>query len=315
MNIYRKIVSLCLTAILLFDLGVTAMAADTGFSDVPANADYAQAVAWCQENGLMAGVGVGRFSPEGTLTRAMLATVLYRANGSPDVSGTPRFTDVKSGEWYSNAVMWADREGLLLGYGRNLFGTNDPVTVEQLDVVMGRYMGQEPPWTGDPARSIPATRAQVAVALYENLTGSAAGQVLIAYFSRAGENYSVGTVEKGNTAVVAEMIAEQTGAELFEIRPVTPYPTNYNEMLTVARNEANSNARPAIADTVEHWENYDTVILGYPIWNGDMPMIVYNSWRAMISPAKPSCLSVPMKEAGFPVHRPPSQINAPAHLF
>ncbi|MBD5085111.1 MAG: hypothetical protein HDT33_08700 [Clostridiales bacterium] len=140
---------------------------------------------------------------------------------------------------------------------------------------MGRYVGQEPPWTGDPARNIPATRAQVAVALYENLSGTipVTGRVLVAYFSRPGENYNVGTVEKGNTAVVAELIADKTGGDLFEIRPTSPYPSNYSEMLTVASQEKSQISRPEMAEAVENIADYDVVFLGYPIWHGDLPMI------------------------------------------
>lgn len=248
------------------------------YSDVPANADYAQAVAWCYANDLMKGTSSTTFSPDGTLTRAMLATVLYRAEGEPAVTGDSAFTDAQAGVWYSDAVVWAAEKGLLQGYGNNLFGTNDPVTVEQLDVVLGRYMGRNPTWTGDPAKNVPATRAQVAVALYQNLANgtSSAGKVLVAYFSRPGENWQVGVVEKGNTAIVAELVAEQTGADLFEITPVTPYPSDYNEMLEVARKEAQDNARPEIKDTVTNWDSYDVVFLGYPIWNADMPKIVYH---------------------------------------
>ena len=259
-------------------LSVPAMAADTGFTDVPAGAEYVQAVAWCQENGLMAGVGGGRFSPDGTLTRAMLATVLYRAAGEPAVTAAPAFQDAEAGAWYSNAVVWASETGTLLGYGGNRFGTNDPVTVEQLEVVIGRYIGANPTWVGDPAKNIPATRAQIAVALYRNRAAilPSVSKILVAYFSRTGENYNVGVVEKGNTAIVAEMISERTGGDLFEIRPTTPYPSDYGEMLEIARQESSQNARPELADSISNMADYDVVFLGYPIWNSDMPMIVYN---------------------------------------
>ena len=100
--------------------------------------------------------------------------------------------------------------------------------------------------------------------------------ILVAYFSRTGENYSVGTITTGNTAIVAQMIAEQTGGDLFEIKPVTPYPSDYQEMLAVAQREAAENARPEIADTAVNMQDYDVVFIGYPIWNGDMPKIVYH---------------------------------------
>ena len=108
----------------------------------------------------------------------------------------------------------------------------------------------------------------------EDLSGNQ--RILVAYFSRTGENYSVGTIEKGNTAVIAEMIAEQTGGDLFEIVPVTPYPSAYSEILTIAQNEKTRNARPDIANAIPNMDEYDTVFIGYPIWHGDMPMIVYH---------------------------------------
>ena len=100
--------------------------------------------------------------------------------------------------------------------------------------------------------------------------------MLVAYFSLAGEQYGVGMVEEGNTSIIAHMIAEQTGADLFEIKPEAPYPTTYQGLLDVSRQEMSDNARPAIADTVGNMDDYDTIFIGYPNWWGDMPMIVYN---------------------------------------
>ena len=100
--------------------------------------------------------------------------------------------------------------------------------------------------------------------------------MLVAYFSLDGEQYGVGVVEEGNTSIIARMIAEQTGADLFEIKPETPYPTTYQGLLDVSRQEMADNSRPKIADTVDNMDNYDTLFIGYPNWWGDMPMIVYN---------------------------------------
>ena len=100
--------------------------------------------------------------------------------------------------------------------------------------------------------------------------------MLVAYFSLAGEQYGVGVVEEGNTSIIAHMIAEQTGADLFEIEAVTPYPTSHSELLDVSRQEMANNARPEIAGTVDNMDDYDTIFIGYPNWWGDMPMIVYN---------------------------------------
>ena len=99
-------------------------------------------------------------------------------------------------------------------------------------------------------------------------------KVLVAFFSRAGENYAVGNVEKGNTHIVAEMIAEATGGTLFHIEPVTPYPEDYTACTEVAKREMNANARPAIKGDADV-EDYDVIFIGYPNWWGDMPMAVY----------------------------------------
>lgn len=100
-------------------------------------------------------------------------------------------------------------------------------------------------------------------------------RILVAYFSRTGENYSVGTIEKGNTHIVADMIAEQTGGDMFEISTVTSYPDDYDECTEIAKQEQNDNARPELAASVENIEDYDIIFLGFPIWWSDMPMAVY----------------------------------------
>lgn len=105
--------------------------------------------------------------------------------------------------------------------------------------------------------------------------GTEGSNILVAFFSRAGENYNVGVIEKGNTHIIAEMIAEQTGGDLFHIQTVTPYPEDYWECTDVAQQELQDNARPELASTVENFEDYDTIFLGYPNWWGDMPMAVY----------------------------------------
>lgn len=102
------------------------------------------------------------------------------------------------------------------------------------------------------------------------------GKILIAYFSRAGENYGVGTIEKGNTEIVAEMIAEKyENADLFKIETNYTYPESYDEATKAAKSEQDSNARPELKNTVDNFENYDTIFIGYPIWYADMPMAVY----------------------------------------
>lgn len=99
--------------------------------------------------------------------------------------------------------------------------------------------------------------------------------ILVAYFSHTGENYNVGVIEEGNTNIIADMIAQETDAEMFEIQTVNPYPDSYDECTDVAKREQNENARPEIVSPLENLDEYDTVFIGYPIWWGDLPMAVY----------------------------------------
>ena len=99
-------------------------------------------------------------------------------------------------------------------------------------------------------------------------------KVLVAYFSRTGENYSVGNITKGNTQIVAEMIAGETGGDLFQIEPAVAYPNKYDDCVNLAQKELNDKARPAVNGDVKT-EDYDVIFIGYPNWWGDMPMAVY----------------------------------------
>ncbi len=114
-------------------------------------------------------------------------------------------------------------------------------------------------------------------------------RILVAYLSRAGENYNVGEaregsasaayagyIEKGNTAIMAALIAELTGGDLFEITTVTPYPEDYASMLRVAQEEIDTDARPELSSAVENMADYDVILIGYPIWHGRMPQAIYS---------------------------------------
>lgn len=102
---------------------------------------------------------------------------------------------------------------------------------------------------------------------------------LVVYFSQP-DNVDDSTVviygeTLGNTQYMAYVIQENTGANIFRIIPETPYPTNHSELVDLASNEKSSAARPTIKDSIENFEQYDTVFVGYPNWWGDMPMILY----------------------------------------
>ena len=104
----------------------------SSFADVPADAYYAKAVAWAVENGITGGTGDGKFSPDATCTRAQAVTFLYRASGSPAVSGSAAFSDVAADAYYASAVKWAEKNGITGGIGGGLFGSGNNCTRGQI---------------------------------------------------------------------------------------------------------------------------------------------------------------------------------------
>jgi flavodoxin len=103
-------------------------------------------------------------------------------------------------------------------------------------------------------------------------------KILIAYFSRAGYNYAgsgIVNLPVGNTETAARIIQKLAGGDLFRIDTVKKYPADYHEATRVAQQEQRSNARPELASQVEHMDDYDIVVLGYPNWWGTMPMAVW----------------------------------------
>ena len=294
-----------LSLALISSLNLNALAAveDTGYTDVDAGSWYAQAVEYVRDNGLMSGTSDTQFFPGGTMTRAMLAQTLYRAAGSPAVSGQDTFPDTQAGAWYGDAVLWATQTGVVSGYDDGRFGTNDPVSREQIALILWRYAGSPAaqsqnfadesaisPWASaavDWARSAglmsgqegnrfapqaSATRAEVAVILraYRTLgvpetpeTPAEETNVLVVYFSATG-----------NTERAANYIAQATGGNLFELTPAAPYTDgdlNWNdENSRVVREYENPEERDVelTAYTPDNWMDYDVVYLGYPIWWG-----------------------------------------------
>ena len=306
MKKWKQLLSSLMAAAMLLTGAPSAFAAvsDTGFADVAANAWYADAVEYVRDNGLMSGTSTTTFSPDGTMTRAMLATTLYREAGSPAVTGTDAFSDTQAGAWYEDAVLWASQEGVVSGYGNGLFGTNDPVSREQIATILWRYAGSPSTSAGqdftdetaisayasaavDWARAngivngmegnrfapqLSATRAQVATILRNYLTMDQedtqtpdpdTGRTLVVYFSGSG-----------NTEAVAETIADTLDADIFELIPADPY-TDADLDWTEAGSRVNREHEDEslrdvqlAEDTAPNWEDYDTVLFGYPIWWG-----------------------------------------------
>ena len=300
----KRIGTVLMAMALVFTWNLTAFAAveDTGFSDVAVDAWYADAVAYVRDNGLMSGTSAATFEPDGAMTRAMLAATVYRAAGSPAVSGTDSFTDTADGAWYADAVLWAARQGIISGYGNGLFGPGAPVSREQIAAILWRYAGSPAAEAGtdfadeedisnyaaqavdwarangvvdgvDGNRFLPqdnATRAQVAAILRNYRTMTASGEPEAPEEgSRVLVAYFSAT---GNTESVATYLAQATGGDLFEITPAAPYTSDdlnwTDENSRVVYEYENPEARETelVAYTPENWDDYDVIFLGYPIW-------------------------------------------------
>ena len=306
MKTCKRFGALLLALILTLSLSVTAYAAveDTGFSDVAADAWYADAVTYVRDNGLMSGTSDTTFTPGGTMTRGMLVTTLYRMAGSPSLEnedlGYP-FADVPGDAWYADGVYWARLAGVVGGYSEDQFGPDDPVTREQIAAILWRYAGSPAAESGtdfadegsisayatqavDWARAngivngvednrflsqSSATRAQVATILRNYLTMEEAGEPEDPAGGRVLVAYFSAT---GNTEAVAGYIAQATGGDLFEITPADPYTsddlnwTDENSRVVYEYENPDERDTELASDTPDGWEDYDVIFLGYPIW-------------------------------------------------
>lgn len=111
------------------------------YADVPVGSWYEDAVKYVTDAGLFNGVGDNKFDPDGTMNRAMFVTVLHRYAKLPAAKAAADFTDVRTGQWYSEAIAWASENGIVNGYGDGVFGLIDDITLEQMITVIYRYCG------------------------------------------------------------------------------------------------------------------------------------------------------------------------------
>ena len=130
-------------------LAIAANAAGVDFKDVPKDRWSYQYVRYATDKGYLKGVGGGLFDPEGTTTRAMVVTVLWRRDGSPATAWRPDFKDVPDGEWYSEAVIWAKDSGVVMGVSADRFDPDGEITREQLATMLCRYADGKHIYVGD----------------------------------------------------------------------------------------------------------------------------------------------------------------------
>lgn len=162
LTIFKRIVAVCISSVLLFSTAITASAADLQqvtiqeetqaqqqeiqaraaglpYTDVPDSGWIYDAAKYMYDHNIMTGMTPTTFEPETIMSRAHFATILYRMEGEPAVNYSPVFPDVPEGEFYSKPVMWANQNGIITGYDQGNFGPSDIITKEQMVTIMYRY--------------------------------------------------------------------------------------------------------------------------------------------------------------------------------
>ena len=112
------------------------------YVDVDTSKWYSDAISYVTIKGYMSGIGKGAFNPDGQVTRAELAQMLYAMDGSPEVEVTTSFSDVPADQWYAKAISWATQNAIVSGYDAATFGPNDPVTRQQMAAILYQYAVQ-----------------------------------------------------------------------------------------------------------------------------------------------------------------------------
>lgn len=135
----KRITSIVLMFCVLSSLFVSVSSADNYFIDVTESDWFYSDVTYVFEKGIMNGTAQNRFDPAETTTRAMVATILWRIENSPEAKTPSGYADVADSKWYSNAIAWMKEVGLTNGKGNNTFGTEDPITREELATFFYRY--------------------------------------------------------------------------------------------------------------------------------------------------------------------------------
>ena len=303
----KRIIAILITMAMLI-VSAQAVSAAGIIYDVADGAWYADAVRYVSENSLMNGTSETTFEPDGQMTRAMLVIVLWRAAGEPAANDDSMFGDVAADTYYADAVAWASENNIVNGYSDDIFAPDDPVSRAQIVTILWRYAGSPtaeaeafadeneiPDYASEAVdwakanrivngregdRFDPngnATRAEVATILRNYLTleenvpdipdepevPTDGKKTLVVYFSASG-----------STRRVAEAIAEAADADIFELVPTDPYTSADLNWTTAGSRVNREHDDESLRDielestTVDNWDDYDTVFIGYPIWWG-----------------------------------------------
>ena len=246
--------------------GSPAVTGEDGFTDTEAGKWYADAVAWASQNKVVNGVGNGRFGTNEPTTQEQLTVMLWRDAGSyvleREKYASAEGVENQASGWAFDAVVWAKAEALIADL--DAYAPKQAASRAQVADMVYRYRKLKEQFASADAVSGATQKADEEDTANEAVESKA----LVAYFSATG-----------NTAKIAKLIADAADAALYEIVPETPYTSadlNYNDSSTRATREQNdASARPAVSGTVENMADYDVVFLGYPIWWGQAPKILY----------------------------------------
>ena len=235
-----------------------AVSGEDDFTDTERGTWYSDAVLWASQNGIVGGYGNGLFGTTDPTTQEQLAVMLWRNAGSyvlgseyADANGVEN----SASTWAVDGVRWARVDGLLTD--AIPFEPTQAASRAQVADMVYRYLQLLERFSDVDAVSGATPKAD-----------KSDGKILVAYFSCTG-----------NTEKIAGYAADALDADLYRITPETPYTAddlNYGDSSTRATREQNdSTARPAISGTVERMADYDVIFLGYPIWWGQAPKIMY----------------------------------------
>ncbi len=304
----KNLTCFLLTLLLLVSLATpVALAAESGFADVPTGAWFAEAVDWAVNAQITQGTGADTFSPDEGCTRAQIVTFLYRASGEaePPAPASSAFSDVAPEAYYAGPIAWAVAKGVTVGTGETTFSPNDTCTRAQIvtflfraagspaasaydgsfsDVAASAYYAQAVQWavaqgitkgTGEgqfsPDKTCTLAEAvtflmRCAQAAPTQPTEPTRKHVLVVYFSATG-----------NTRPLAQTVAALLDADLYEITAALPYTAADLAYYTNGRadkEQADPACRPAIGSPDVDLTQYDTIVIGHPIWHGQALRII-----------------------------------------
>ena len=238
--------------------GSPAVTGEDSFTDTQSGTWYSDAVLWASQNKVVNGMGNGLLGTDEAATQEQLTVMLWRDAGSYRLDrekyASAEGVENQASDWAFDAVVWAKAEALIADL--DAYAPTKAASRAQVADMVYRYMKLREQFASVDAVSGATQKADEG------------GKALVAYFSATG-----------NTEGVAKHIADATGATLYEIKPETPYTSadlNYSDSSTRATREQNdAAARHAISGSVENMADYDVVFLGYPIWWGQAPKILY----------------------------------------